>query len=79
MNDTYTISQVRDYVEGHLFSSSDITALSLNEIKAMLHNALICIDCEQDGLAAMVKRKKFYAKAEAQANIVEELKKQFSA
>lgn len=67
MNKTFTLSQVREYVEGWRDTSADANALSLNEIKAMLNNALVSIDCEQDGLAAYIERQKYYAKIEGKA------------
>lgn len=53
---TYHIDQVRDYVEGWLGSSSDMRALTINEIKAMLNNALVTLECGDDGLKAYVNR-----------------------
>lgn len=54
---TYTIDQVRDYVEGWLNADADMKNLTMNQIKAMLHNALNCVDDENDGIEGYVKRK----------------------
>lgn len=56
MSDKFTIQQVRDYVEGWLFTSSDTSNLSINEIKAMLNNALVCLDDHNDGIESYVER-----------------------
>jgi len=56
MSDKFTIKQVRDYVEGWLTTFSDTSVLSINEIKAMLNNALICLDDHNDGIASYVER-----------------------
>lgn len=58
---TYTIDQVRDYVEGWLNADADMNNLTMNQIKAMLHNALICVDDESDGIEWYVKRKNLNA------------------
>lgn len=52
----YTIDQVRDYVEGWLNADADMNNLTMNEIKAMLHNALNCVDDESDGIERYMKR-----------------------
>ncbi len=56
----YTIEQVRDYVEGWLMSGCDKQSLTINEIKAMLNNSLVTLDCPDDGLQAYVERMKYY-------------------
>jgi hypothetical protein len=60
----YTIGQVRGFVEGWLGSDSDLKALSIEEIKAMLNNALVTLECPNDGLAALVERVEYYNKQE---------------
>lgn len=47
---TYSIKQVRDYVEGWLSSTSDTEKLDINQIKAMLHNSLNMLEDCQDGI-----------------------------
>ena len=54
----YTIGQVRGFVEGWLGSDSDLKALSIEEIKAMLNNALVTLECPSDGLTNFVDRVK---------------------
>jgi hypothetical protein len=56
MSDKFTIQQVRNYVEGWLTTSSDTSNLSINEIKALLSIALICLDDHNDGIASYVER-----------------------
>jgi hypothetical protein len=56
MSDKFTIKQVRNYVEGWLSTSSDTSNLSINQIKTMLNNALICLDDHNDGIASYVER-----------------------
>lgn len=58
----FTINQVRDYVEGWLSSDCDKKNLTMNEIVAMLNNALVTVECPDDGLAAYVERQKYYAR-----------------
>lgn len=53
---TYTIEQVRDYVEGWLGSSTDMGNLNINQIKAMLHNSLNMLEDHQDGIEYYVER-----------------------
>jgi hypothetical protein len=55
-NKTFTINQVRAYVEGWLGADDDIQALNMNQIKSMLNNALVCVDDPSDGIDDMVKR-----------------------
>lgn len=62
---TFTIEQVRDYVEGWLYTGSDNQALTLNEIKAMLNNSLVTLECGDDGLEAYVNRMKYYKNVKA--------------
>lgn len=57
---TYDIEDVREYVEGLLWSEANKKALSMNEIITMLNNALVCIEDGDDGLAAYIERKKYY-------------------
>ena len=54
----YTIEQVREYVEGWLGSDDDLQNLDIRQIKAMLHNALNCIDDHNDGIEWHVGSKK---------------------
>lgn len=54
---TYTIDQVRDYVEGWLNADADMKSLTMNQIKAMLHNALNCVEDGNDGIECYVERK----------------------
>lgn len=56
MENTYTIDQVRNYVEGWLISNADMQRLSLNEVFAMLNNALVSLKDEQDGIDSFLKR-----------------------
>lgn len=57
---TYDIEDVHEYVEGLLWSEANKKALSMNEILAMLKNTLASIEDGDDGLAAYIKRKKYY-------------------
>jgi hypothetical protein len=57
---TFTIEEVREYVEGHLFTCSNKQELSMNEILAMLKNALACIEDGDDGLEAYLDRMEYY-------------------
>jgi hypothetical protein len=59
MNSKFTIDQVRDYVEGWLSSSTDTTKLTINEIKAMLNNALVCLEDHNDGIESYVERMEY--------------------
>lgn len=54
---TFTIEQVREYVEGWLGADSDMQALDMNQIKAMLSNAKACVDDPSDGIEDYVERK----------------------
>jgi hypothetical protein len=56
---TFTQQQFFDYIGGFLFVDQDDPnkqQIQLNEIKAALNNALVCIDCDQDGIAAVTER-----------------------
>ena len=55
--ETFTIDQVRAYVEGWLGADDDTQALNMNQIKAMLNNALVCVDDPSDGIEDYVERK----------------------
>jgi hypothetical protein len=57
---TFTIEEVRKYVEGWLCSSCDMQSLSINEIAAMLNNALVTLECGDDGLKSFVDRQNYY-------------------
>ena len=57
---TFTIEQVREYVEGWLGADDDMQALTINQIKAMLSNAKACVDDPSDGIDDMVNRQAFY-------------------
>jgi hypothetical protein len=57
---TFTIEQVRAYVEGWLGAEDDMQALYLDQIKAMLNNALVCVDDPSDGIEDYVERQAFY-------------------
>jgi hypothetical protein len=57
---TYDIEDVREYVEGFLWSEANKKALSMNEILTMLKNALASIEDGDDGLSAYIERKKYY-------------------
>lgn len=54
--ETYTIKQVRSYVEGWLCSTSDMESLDIEEIKCMLHNSLFMLEDYQDGIDHYVER-----------------------
>jgi hypothetical protein len=58
MEETYTYKQVMDYVRGWFISDADFNNLSMNEIKAALNNALVTLECGDDGLPYFVKRNK---------------------
>lgn len=53
---TYKIEDVFEYVKGWLMSDSDLENLTMNQIKAMLNNALITVDDPDDGLEWYVNR-----------------------
>lgn len=53
---TFTIEQVRAYVEGWLGADDDMQALNMNQIKSMLNNALVCVDDPSDGIEDYVER-----------------------
>lgn len=55
-NETFTIEQVRTYVEGWLGADDDMQALNMNQIKAMFNNALVCVDDPSDGIEDYVER-----------------------
>jgi hypothetical protein len=55
-NKTFTIKQVREYVEGWLGVEDDMQALNMNQIKAMLNNSLVCVDDPSDGIEDYVAR-----------------------
>jgi hypothetical protein len=55
-NKTFTINQVRAYVEGWLGADDNKQDLNMNQIKSMLNNALVCVDDPSDGIDDMVKR-----------------------
>jgi hypothetical protein len=57
---TYDIDDVRQYVEGWLCSGSKSCSLEMNEILAMLNNALVNIEDGDDGLDAYIERQKYY-------------------
>ncbi len=57
---TYDIEDVREYVEGFLWTKSYKKELTMNEILAMLNNALVNIEDGDDGLDAYIERKKYY-------------------
>jgi hypothetical protein len=59
MTPMFTIDQVRNYVEGWLSSSTDTNNLTINEIKAMLNNALVCLEDHNDGIGSYVERMDF--------------------
>lgn len=59
MTPTFNITQVRNYVEGWLSSSTDTTKLTINEIKAMLNNALVCVEDHNDGIESYVERMEY--------------------
>lgn len=59
METRFNITQVRDYVEGWLSSSTDTTNLTINEIKAMLNNALVCLEDHNDGIESYIERMEF--------------------
>jgi hypothetical protein len=54
---TFTIEQVLEYVEGWLGADDDKQTLNMNQIKAMLNNALVCVDDPSDGIEEYVERK----------------------
>ena len=60
--DTFTIEQVREYVEGWLGADDDMQTLTIDQIKAMLSNALVCVDDPSDGIREWVEREKEYTK-----------------
>jgi hypothetical protein len=53
---TFTIKQVREYVEGWLGADDDMQSLTIDQIKAMLSNAKACVDDPNDGIGDYVKR-----------------------
>jgi hypothetical protein len=53
---TFTIEQVRGYVEGWLGADDDMQALNMNQIKSMLNNALVCVDDSSDGIEDYMER-----------------------
>ena len=57
MNETFTIEQVREYVEGWLGVDDDMQALTIDQIKAMLSNANACVDDPSYGIGEYVERK----------------------
>lgn len=54
-----TIKDFQDYVAGWLIAGEE--GLTLGNMKAALHNALVSIECEQDGIEAEMERKAYYA------------------
>jgi hypothetical protein len=56
METQFNIEQVFSYVEGWLMSDADMENLSINEIKAMLHNSLAMLEDYQDGIEYYVER-----------------------
>jgi hypothetical protein len=54
--ETYTKKEISTYVTGWLGNESRHT---ITEIKAMLKNALTCLECDQDGIQAMVNQKTY--------------------
>lgn len=57
---TFTIEQVRAYVEGWLGAEDNMQALYLDQIKAMLNNSLVCVDDPSDGIESYVERWEYY-------------------
>jgi hypothetical protein len=57
---TYDIEDVREYVEGFLWTKAYKKELTMNEILAMLNNALASIEDGDDGLDAYIERQKYY-------------------
>ena len=51
----YSIEQIRDYFEGWLTAGHDNRAA-----KAAIHNALVCLECEQDGIEPTIERNEIY-------------------
>lgn len=60
MKDKFTTQEVWRYVEGFMSSQSNSQELSMNEILAMLKNALVCIEDGDDGLVAYLDRMECY-------------------
>jgi hypothetical protein len=56
MKTTFSIQQVREYVEGWLGSDDDMQSLSILQVKAMLNNALVCLDDSSDGIFPYIAR-----------------------
>lgn len=55
-----SIEDFKDYVAGWLFvnrEDPEFKNLDLNNMKAALNNALVCIECDSDGIAPYVRRK----------------------
>lgn len=55
MKATFTLQETRDYIEGFLYSDTNVNAISLGEVKTMLLNALTSLECGEDGIAATTK------------------------
>jgi len=60
MKDRFTIEEVIAYVKGWSGSDSNFQDLSMNEIVAMLNNALVSIKCPCDGLVEFLDRIEYY-------------------
>ena len=49
---TYNFEQLVEYIRGYSWTCSDLNALTLNEVYAMLANAASQFECVQDGFEA---------------------------
>lgn len=67
---TFTIEEVRDYVEGWLGAENDLKNLTINQIKAMLHNSLAMLEDDQDGIVGYIKRKRYYMMVDIRAGMI---------
>lgn len=56
MKTTFSIQQVREYVEGWLGSDDNMQSLSILQVKAMLNNALVCLEDTSDGIFPYIAR-----------------------
>lgn len=56
MKTTFSIQQVREYVEGWLGSDDNMQSLSILQVKAMLNNALVCLEDPSDGIFPYIAR-----------------------
>lgn len=56
-----SVEDFKEYVAGWLCTSSGYPSdLTLNNMKAALHNSLSQIECDQDGIEAVTKHRRFY-------------------